>query len=408
MQQYSVSFSGYSGTDRFLAIKHNLGGANRIIYLDNFYLEEMLTNDLAVSALQVNGLGIVGEPMQYSVSVFNNGNAIQNSYSIQLLSNSAKTVLANLDVFEPLAPNQTAIHNLTWIPETGQILSVYAQVTLISDGYTGNNTSIPYPVSIGSYIAEAGTTATGTKTNYLPLSFNQKNSISETIYLASELEMTTGTITAIAYHINFVQNLPQRAVKIWMKNTTESNLNSGWLTFDGYETVFEGILDFPLGINTIVIPLQTPFVYTGNNLAIRVNRPLDSYNYHTNNHFYYTNSASNPSRSRYISSSSVSYDPQNPSASGTLSNYIPVTGFSVTSYVPVVLAIPQLIIQKNQLGVMLSWNAVQGANLYRIYASSDPAVWSDIPYAEISQNSFLITNPQDKMFFKIVAVYQAP
>jgi len=57
---------------------------------------------------------------------------------------------------------------------------------------------------------------------------------------------------------------------------------------------------------------------------------------------------------------------------------------------------------------MISWNAVQGANLYRIYASSDPAVWSDIPYAESSQNSFLITNPQDKMFFKIVAVYQAP
>ncbi len=408
MQQYSVSFSGYSGTDRFLAIKHNLGGANRIIYLDNFYLEEMLTNDLAVSALQVNGLGIVGEPMQYSVSVFNNGNAIQNSYSIQLLSNSAKTVLANLDVFEPLAPNQTAIHNLTWIPETGQILSVYAQVTLISDGYTGNNTSIPYPVSIGSYIAEAGTTATGTKTNYLPLNFNRKNSISETIYLASELEMTTGTITAIAYHLNFVQNLPQQEVKIWMKNTTESNLNSGWLSFDGYETVFDGILAFPLGINTIVIPLPTPFIYTGNNLAIRVNRPLDSYNYNTNNHFYYTNSASNPGRSRYISSNSVTYDPQNPSALGTLSNNIPVTGFSVTSYVPVVLAIPQLLIQKHQQGVILSWNAVQGANLYRIYASSDPAVWSDIPYAEISQNSFLITNPPDKMFFKIVAVYQAP
>ena len=193
-----------------------------------------------------------------------------------------------------------------------------------------------------------------------------------------------------------------------MKNTKESNLNSGWLAFDGYVAVFDGILDFPLGTNTIVIPLPTSFIYTGNNLAIRVNRPLDNYNYNISNQFYYTNSAANPSRSRYISSSSVTYDPQNPSASGTLNNYIPVTGFSVTSFVPVVLAIPQLQIQKNQQGVMLSWNAVQGANLYRIYASSDPAVWSDIPYAEISQNSILITNPQDKMFFKIVAVYQAP
>jgi hypothetical protein len=35
-------------------------------------------------------------------------------------------------------------------------------------------------------------------------------------------------------------------------------------------------------------------------------------------------------------------------------------------------------------------------------------VWSEIPYAECSQTSFLIINPPDKMFFKIVAVYQAP
>jgi len=93
---------------------------------------------------------------------------------------------------------------------------------------------------------------------------------------------------------------------------------------------------------------------------------------------------------------------------GTLTNFIPVTDFSVTSYIPAVLAIPQLLIQKNQQGVLLNWNAVQGANLYRIYASSDPVVWSDIPYAECSQTSFLIINPPDKMFFKIVAVYQAP
>ena len=408
MQQYSVPFSNYNGTDRFIAIRHNLGGINRNIYLDNFYLEEELTNDLAISALQMNGLGVIGEPLQFSVSVLNNGIATQNSYSIQLLSNSAKTVLANLDVLEPLAPGQTAVHNLTWIPETEQTLSVYAQVTLISDGYTGNNTSIPSPISIGSYIPKIGTTDTGTKTNLLPLNFNQKNSISETIYLASELQMTAGIITAIAYHTNFVQDLSHQAVKIWMKNTPESNLSSGWLSFDEYVPVFDSFVDFPAGNNTIIIILQIPFPYNGNNLAIRVNRPFDNYNYNTSNHFYYTNSASNPGRSRYLSNSSVIYDPQNPSALGSLSNFIPVTGFSVTSYIPAVLAIPQLLIQKNQQGVLLNWNAVPGANLYRIYASSDPVVWSDIPYAECSQTSFLITNPPDKMFFKIVAVYQAP
>jgi len=407
MQTITVSLAGYSGSDSFIAIKHGLGGASRSIYIDDLSLEELLSNDLAVSSVQTQGLGTPGVPLDFSVEITNNGVQTQSSYRIQLLS-SSRTILSSLDVAEALLPGASAVHVLSWTPTVQQTLNVYAHVILNNDSYSANNVSVPAPVSVGSYVPEVGDPQTTTKTNYLPLNFNQKNSISETIYLASELQMSAGSVTAIAYQSNFVQSLAGQAVKIWMKNTADTNLSSGWQSFAGYTLVFDGQVNFPSGANTIVIALQSPFPYTGNNLALRLNRPADTYNYNSNNQFYCQSVTDTPNRSRYLASSTTTYDPTNPSAAGTLSSYVPVTGFAVIDYVPAVLATPSVATSLVQQGVQLSWNAVPGANRYRIYASPDPTVWQDTPLAEQNQTSYTLTNPGNRMFFKVIAVYLAP
>jgi len=408
MQTYSLSLSGYSGTDRFIAFKHGLGGTTRSIYVDDIYLEELLSNDLAIGSVQSSGLGIPGQAMDFDIAVTNNGVQSQNGYTVQLLSAATRELLSSLDVYDPLSAGATVNHTLSWTPLSQQVLSVYAQVVLASDSYSGNNSSQPAAISVGEYIPAVGDTQAGTKANLFPINFNQKNSLTETIYLASELQMSAGNIGSIAYFNNFLQSLEGMAVKIWLKNTSEINLSSGWLPFDGYTQVFDGTLDFPSGTNTIVINLQTPFYYSGNNLAIRVNRPWDSFNYNTNNHFYYNNSSIALYRSRYLFSSSVTYDPLNPSANGTVSSYIPVTGFAISDYVPLTLAVPVLQGVLNDQGMLLSWTVVQGANQYRIYASDNPVVWPDTPLATVNQNTYQASLTGNRRFFKIIAAYQAP
>jgi len=405
-QQYSVSLAAYNGTDSYIAFKHGLGGTSRSIYIDDFSIEEALSNDLMISGFSGDLLGIPNIPMNFDISVTNNGAQTQNSYTLQLLSSIRRELLASQEVFTPLNPGVTAVHTLQWIPQSLQIMSLYAQVVLTNDGNPANNCSSAIPANVSSYIPETGTTQGALTANTIPLDFYYKNSLSETIYLASELSMTAGSISALAYYNTFLQNLGNQQIKIWMKNTTESNLSSAWLPFDGYTLVFDGAVNFPGGQNTILINLNTNFTYSGENLAIRINRPMDSVYYSSLNHFYYTNSTDNPNRSRYLYNDTVTYDPANPSATGTLSSNVPVTSFAVENYVPLVLATPVVSLLAGNNSISLSWNSVQGATTYQVYSSDNPLVWPEIPIAVVNEPSYQFVGGNPKMFFKIVAVNQ--
>ncbi len=58
----------------------------------------------------------------------------------------------------------------------------------------------------------------------------------------------------------------------------------------------------------------------------------------------------------------------------------------------------------------LSWEAVTGAVLYRVYGSDDPEVWDFVspPLAEVSTNSYTAAITQNLGFFRVVAVSTAP
>lgn len=409
--QYEFSLAGYGGTDHFIAFKHGLGGSSRSIYLDDIQIEELLSNDMMLSNFSAGSLGVVGQPVSYSVTVTNNGLSTQSSYSVALYGTQTRLELARLNVSDALLPNSSATHVLSWIPASSQNIGVYATVLLSGDSYVGNNSS----GSVQTYIypettalPEISDEPSQATANTLPLDFYYKNSISETIYLAGELQLLAGNILGVAYKNSFVQHLANMPVKVWLKNSAETNLSSGWLSSDGYTLVFDGTISFPLGINQVYIPFSQPFAYTGGNLAIRINRPMDSVYYSANNHFYYFPDSLNPSRSRYLYSDSTVYDPLVPSAAGTLTSNIPITTFVVGDYVPQALAVPVVAISSSEGQLQLSWNAVQGANLYKVYSTDNPTQWPDTPLANVSQTTFAVTSAANRKFFKVIAVHQAP
>jgi hypothetical protein len=282
-------------------------------------------------------------------------------------------------------------------------------VELAGDGNATNNESAPRAANVlplGVYTPVIGDPLTTTSANTLPTNMYWKNGVTETIYTATEMQMTAGTILGVTYFNNFTENLLGKQLKIWAKNTTETDLSVAWLPFAGYQLVFDGVVDFPIGQNTIFIPFTPTIPYTGGNFALRVNRVMDTDYFLSTNVFYYSLPKYVNSRSRYIQSDTTLYDPLDPGllGTGTLLNDIPVTAFIVGDAVPVVLAEPVVTPTTVGTNVNLGWPTVPGAYAYRIYGShNNAAPWTLL--GVVWTNSYTYSTLTDQMeFFYVEAI----
>jgi len=408
---YTYKLNNYSGTDQYICFKHGLGGTYRSLYIDNMQVEQLFDNDLAVTKLTGSSSILVGNQGTYSVTVQNKGLTTQNNFEVQL--RTTDTVLATYTVTGAnLASDSTAVYQLNWNPSSVGTYSIYANVILAGDAQPLNDTSANITVVVlpeDTYFPVAGDPQTTTSTGYYPVYYFYKNSISETIYSAQEMQMTAGTIVGIYYYSTSTVVQQDKPIKIWMKNTSESSVQNAFLDFTGYVQVADAVITIPIGRAEIFIPFNTPFVYTGNNLAVRANRPMDT-SYLSGTSFYTQNLGGTNYRTRYMYSDSVVINPQDPAASG-LTAYtataFPLTMFAVTSATPVVVGVPIVSITSTVSGVQLSWEQVTNAQAYRIYMSDDPYNFPEQTPAivqEPNRSYTFATTGINKKFFKVVAV----
>ena len=87
--------------------------------------------------------------------------------------------------------------------------------------------------------------------------------------------------------------------------------------------VFDGNITYPSGINTITIPLQTPYMHTPGNLVMMVQRPMDTQYYSSSDNFYGLTIGTN--RTLKVQSDSTPYDPANPPTGTTPVGQVPKT-----------------------------------------------------------------------------------
>lgn len=328
--EYIYSLDAYAGTDQYICFKHGLGATSRTLYVDDVQLIELLANDLAATAIAGPAYLEAGTAYDFTVTVYNEGTAEQSSYTVNLKEGA--NTLATLNVTTPLASGASAQHTLSWTPSTGGAYTLVGQVVLAGDMNSTNDETAGktvYALDNTMEVVPVGDDATTTSGYYLPLSMYYKNSVTEELYFTDETHLQSGTITAVVYKNTFLNDLTGKAVKIWMAHTTVTDLTGGWLPGVDYTLVFDGTVDFPSGVNYIVIPLDTPFSYTGGTLATRVNRPMDTVYHSTSDKFYYTTTPDHTNRSRYVYNDTTEYDPLNPSATGTLLGYVPNTLFVV-------------------------------------------------------------------------------
>jgi len=325
--EYVVNLSNHTAAGQFIALKHGLGSTYRTMYIDDVTFEEITANDLAAVSVSGNTTPSVNAATDYTVMVLNNGTASQSGYQVQLIDDD-DAVLAQMTPTGDIPAGEILPITITYTPTTEGPMNLRGKVLLAGDVNDDNDISSPLAI----YVQPAGITAItigdGDELQGIPWEFFYKNSLFQTLYFENEIN-ATGLITALSFFNNFSTDLTQTPVKIWLGTTTENDLEAGWIEPTSLTLVFDGNIDLPSGENTITVPLNSPFNYTGDNLVLYANRPIDANYYSSSDDFQAQTIGTN--RARKLQSDSITYDPMAPSATGTLSGTFPKISILIDS-----------------------------------------------------------------------------
>jgi hypothetical protein len=291
-------------------------------YIYNIAIMGSINNDLAAIAILGDVTPSVSQSTDYTVKVRNNGLLTQSNYTVRLMQ-SGNVVLYSLP---GQSINQTQIidYVFTHAFTSEGPTQLWGEVVFAADELPANNTT----AILNLNVQPSGTAAVvigndTTSANTLPLNFYWKNSISQVIYMAEELNIG-GMLTAIMYKNNFTETLNGKAVKMWIAETELTSLTT-WLPYSEFTQVFDGVLNFPTGQNDILIPLDEYYAYGGSNLVVMVNRVMEDQYWASTNHFYYTETPAYPNRALWYHSDTNVVNPENIAWPGTAGSRVPNT-----------------------------------------------------------------------------------
>jgi hypothetical protein len=285
-------------------------------------------HDLSAVSITGNPTPIQYVSSTYLVTVNNSGDFYQSQYTVKLYKSNNQELASVPGT--PLNPGQTAQIPIAWAPLILENTGIYSKVILEGDQFNFNDQTAVLNIAVqpGGTIVDPPPPDTYTR---VPVDMYYQNSLFETIFPADYwgLYMVPSPcyITAVTFYNNFstmyLNNMP---TKMWLGNTEQANLSAGWISSTQLTPVFDGNIDYPPGQNSITIVLPTPFLYTGGNLAMLVNRPMDTQFYSSSDVFacYYGTADC----SRRVYNDITIFNPANPPVGDvSLSNVYPVTTF---------------------------------------------------------------------------------
>lgn len=263
-------------------------------------------NDLMAVSITGNSTPTQGVGAIYQITVQNVGSNAQSDYLVNLMSGTQ--VLASI-AGPTLVSGQSQSVALSWTPVTAGLISIYGKVLLTGDENPLNDSTFSIDIVVQEQGITAVTIGSGDQLDWIPVNMNARNSLFETIYLASEMN-SAGLITGVSFYNNFVTNLPNKPTKIWLGSASQSNLAADWIPSSALTQVFNGNVTYPSGTNMVTIQFPVAYLYAGGNLVMMVNRPMDTSSYDFSDMFLCQTEGTN--RSRYTYSSSAVLNPANP------------------------------------------------------------------------------------------------
>jgi len=123
---------------------------------------------------------------------------------------------------------------------------------------------VPCPANVGAGL------------NTIPFNFYYTQSVVQSLYTQAELGIEGGYIKDITWFYDNSATEQNRPVKVWMRTTELNSLAAGWLPYDSFTKVYEGMIKVPAGKSEVKLTLTTPYLYMGGNLVIMTDRDFNA------------------------------------------------------------------------------------------------------------------------------------
>ena len=284
---------------------------------------ETTTQNIQMTAVEydLNAISITGITHPVAQQAATNTIRVRND-SVQSSPTSYTVEIRQVGVSTPLAsvpgvviPSE-GFHDflITWTPSEQGNIEIYGHVVFSLDQNLENNSTDPFVVEVqpaGAIVSYAGDPYSEMYARENPIDHFYQNSLSQTVYLASELG-GPGAISQMHLRIraggDVIEGTP---VRIWLAHTEIDHFgtNLSWQPFADFIEVYEGILqtqDF--GEKDILITFDNAFPYVGGNIIVMMTHSRDSTAGTAGNHWHQT---STPGENRHIRNtrSSPAYDP---------------------------------------------------------------------------------------------------
>lgn len=248
------------------------------IYFDDFRIEELLDNNLeATSVRNLNSYPSAGDKISTGVVYTNRGSKSAKSFSVQLLDND-NNVLGTTKVNRTLAAGATGTANITWtVPDVEGSFAVRGKVIMAGDECESDNETAPAYLNVQGNGLRAVTIGTASDvSNAVPFKYYGRI-VSESIYRSEDFQGMAGNIDSLSFAVRMGMERDYLNVpfKIYVANTDQQDLNTGWIQYKSMTKVFDGNIDLKTGAYDLIIPFSQPFCYTGGNLAVLVVGPED-------------------------------------------------------------------------------------------------------------------------------------
>ncbi|MCD4817415.1 MAG: choice-of-anchor J domain-containing protein [Candidatus Cloacimonetes bacterium] len=284
--------------------------------------------DLGAVGISGNQTPTEGNSIDYTVSVGNNSTFAVTDFTVKLMQVAdgddielGSTVGTSIEAGEELDYVFT-----TTFTSAGNF-EIYGSVEVANDISDQNDMTSILPISVqpsGTVVVPIGD---GTEhANTLPANYYWKNSLTEQIYFAEEIQVG-GVLTGIDFFYNFTEIPTISDLNVWVGETALTDLTGGFVPSTDLTPVYSGPFDYTIGDGFIHIPVDPPFAYGGGNIIVLVQRPMDENYYASTDHFYFTVDDTHPNRSVEKHSDSVEFDPAEVYTDGGLSNTFANTAF---------------------------------------------------------------------------------
>ena len=249
----------------------HLFNADKFVWMDDFRIEEILDNNMeATSVTNLNTAPSPGDQLTTGVTYTNKGSGNSSPFTVQLIDDD-NNVLGEQTVSRPLGAGASATANIRWtVPAVIGEFAVRGRVVMDGDQCGRDNTTLPVRMNIQKDGVRAITIGTSSDLSTNAPFKHYGGIYSETIYKGEDFGNIAGTMKKIAFKVRFGidQDYPAVPFRLYVGNTDQDNLFSGWIPSTYLTKVFEGPIDINRGVYELEIPFDTPFDYAGGNLCV--------------------------------------------------------------------------------------------------------------------------------------------